>query len=87
MVYGGWRVLFATRKCGIYDASMSESQQVNKLAPWPVRLIVYGLLVLIGIASVWLIDHRAMQKMHQINARIQAHSHHQTAHSPTEAHE
>jgi hypothetical protein len=37
------------------------------LAPRPVRAAVYVALVLIALASIWLIDRRAMQRMHEMS--------------------
>jgi hypothetical protein len=38
------------------------------LAPRRVRAAVYVALVLIALASIWLIDRRAMQRMHELSA-------------------
>ncbi|MEX0653717.1 MAG: hypothetical protein WD534_06510 [Phycisphaeraceae bacterium] len=38
------------------------------LAPVPVRVLVYLVLVLVGVGSIWLIDRRAMTRMAQTQA-------------------
>ena len=37
----------------------------TNLAPRRTRLITFGVLVLIAVAAIWLIDRRAIQRMHE----------------------
>ncbi|MEX0887328.1 MAG: hypothetical protein WD009_12910 [Phycisphaeraceae bacterium] len=44
---------------------MSESKSKFPLSPLPVRLLVYALLLGVALASIWLIDGRAMQRQQE----------------------
>lgn len=50
---------------------MPEMANAPKLAPLRTRLIVFALLALIAVASIWLIDRRAMKRMHEYRQQQQ----------------
>ena len=64
-----WAKSFAQSGAGFYDSAMSKRSKQDALAPLPVRVTVFAVVVVIGIACVWLVDHRAMQRMHEMNAK------------------
>jgi hypothetical protein len=41
----------------------------DRLSPWPVRLLAFAVLIVIAIASISLIDERAMQRQMQLERR------------------
>lgn len=41
----------------------------HALSPWPIRLLVYLMLILIALASIWLIDRRAMPRLAQLQGQ------------------
>lgn len=50
---------------------MTAHNKQESLAPLPVRLIVYAVVIAVGIGCVQLVDHRAMQRMHEPYAQTQ----------------
>jgi hypothetical protein len=37
------------------------------LSPWPVRAVVFAVMVVVALAAIWLIDRRAMIRMHEMD--------------------
>ena len=42
------------------------TERSAQLDPLPKRLIVFGVLVAIAVASIWLLDRRAMQRQQEM---------------------
>lgn len=47
------------------DDCSTRTQDVKGLSPLTVRLILWVLLVVIAVVSIWWIDRRAIQRMHE----------------------
>ncbi|HEX7010896.1 MAG TPA: hypothetical protein VF184_13010 [Phycisphaeraceae bacterium] len=50
------------------QSSTASVHPSTALAPWPVRLTVYLVLVLIALGAIWLIDQRVVLRMKQMEA-------------------
>jgi len=55
--------------CGGVYAKFAMNPRHNNLDPLPKRLVAFAVMVVIAVASIWLIDRRAMQ--HQREMRQQ----------------
>jgi hypothetical protein len=50
---------------------MSQQHSNADLSPRPVRAAVFTVMVLIALASIWLIDRRAIIRMHEFEQQQQ----------------
>ncbi len=61
-----------------------RSPLTASLSPLPVRVTAMAVLVLIALAAIWLIDRRAVQRMHELEAEHPAPARHTS--DPRERH-
>jgi hypothetical protein len=57
------------------------NRQTSKLDPLPKRLAVFAVLIAIAVASIWLIDKRAIQRQQEMRQQY----HNTTATQPADA--
>jgi len=48
------------------DGCSTRTQDVKGLSPLTVRLMLWLLLAVIAVVSIWWIDRRAIQRMHEM---------------------